>query len=35
MAYDYMATILGMVFWDGRLIGYTFLVEVENVVTQW
>jgi len=35
MTFEYMATILAMVFWDGRLIGYKFFGIVANMFIQW
>jgi len=35
MAFEYMPTILAMVFWDGKLIGYMFLGTMANMVIQW
>ncbi len=34
MAFEYMETILAMVFGDGKLIGYMFLKAMANMATQ-
>ncbi len=35
MTFEYIATILTIIFWDGGLIGYMFLGVVVNLATQW